>query len=75
MGMPWQAIMNPRHCPQNPFGKRNKGVGPDLAIGIPLTEPLHDPQNEDPQDTVPTEEKDDYCPWAVIDAFTKTMWE
>eukprot|EP00972_Heterocapsa_arctica_P077251 11393590-Heterocapsa_arctica.AAC.1 len=75
MGMPWHVIMNTRQCPQNPFDQRNKGTGPDMAIGIPSNEHVQDNLEAGPQDNEPMEEKGEYCPWAIIDAFTNTMWE
>eukprot|EP00972_Heterocapsa_arctica_P052854 7781094-Heterocapsa_arctica.AAC.1 len=73
MGMPWHVVLNPRQCFQNPFYIRNKGVVPDLAVGIPHIESSYDPPNEDVHDTATTAEEDDYCPLSIIDAFTKTM--
>eukprot|EP00972_Heterocapsa_arctica_P064611 9534403-Heterocapsa_arctica.AAC.1 len=76
MGMPWQAIMNTRQCPLNPFDPRNGGVGPDMAVGIPVNQREQDNPENEPPDNLPVEKKEgDDCPWSTIDAFTKTVWE
>eukprot|EP00972_Heterocapsa_arctica_P053381 7863505-Heterocapsa_arctica.AAC.1 len=74
MGMPWQSIMNTRQCPQNPFDQRNNPRGPDNAVGFPLNANEQDYREPDTGNGS-LEHKDDYCPWSIIDAFTKTMWE
>eukprot|EP00972_Heterocapsa_arctica_P077082 11368060-Heterocapsa_arctica.AAC.1 len=55
MGMPWQVVMNTRQCRQNPFDQRNNGSGPELAFGIPSTEPLYENQEEGSQDNMSIE--------------------
>eukprot|EP00972_Heterocapsa_arctica_P017860 2638922-Heterocapsa_arctica.AAC.1 len=66
--------MNTRQCPQNPFDQINRPSGPDMAVGIPGNQSEQGNLKSE-MGNVSFETESDYCPWSIIDAFTKTMWE